>query len=408
MKTLLTISWRNIWRNRSRSLIIIIAIILGLMGGVFSAAVRLGTEQQQYRESVEHQISHIQVHHTDFVANPEARFRIAQGFEIAKQLTEHPAIKVASPRTVFDGMAASANMNSGIRIKGVDPDTEAHTTSLDKLIVEGTYFAENGRLPSVIIGRELAEKLNSGVGSRIVLTFQDIEGEIISASFRIEALYEVSSSRFEERNVFVRTTVLNSFIGDPGAVTEIAVLLEDSDEYRKLKDEIQAMHANLEVRHWADLMPALFYSLEFLDQSLIWMVGIIMLGVSFGLLNTILMSVLERIKEFGVLMAIGMKKTKVFAMVLLETSLVSLIGGVIGLLLSFGMVEYLYVRGIDLSSVGGDGLSEFGYASVIYPEIDPVFYFKLMILVVAFAVVAAIYPAWKAVRFVPAEAVRTE
>ncbi len=408
MKTLLTISWRNIWRNRSRSLIIIIAIILGLMGGVFSAAVRLGTEQQQYRESVEHQISHIQLHHPDFVANPEARFRIADGAEIATQLTGHPAIKVASPRTVFDGMAASASMNTGIRIKGVDPEIEALTTSLDELIVEGTYFTEAGRLPSVIVGRALAENLNAGAGSRIVLTFQDVKGEIISASFRIEALYKVSSTRFEERNVFVRATDLNSFIGDAEAVTEIAVLIENPDDYRLVADEIRDMHPSLEVRHWADLMPSLFYSLEFLDQSLIWLVGIIILGVSFGLLNTILMSVLERIKEFGVLMAIGMKKTKVFAMVLLETTLVSLIGGAIGLLLSFGMVEYLYVRGIDLSSVGGDGLSEFGYASVIYPQIDPVFYFELMILVVAFAVVAAIYPAWKAIRLVPAEAVRTE
>ncbi len=408
MKTLFKISWRNIWRNRTRSLIIIIAIILGLMGGVFSAAVRLGTEQQQYRESVEHQISHIQIHHPEFIANPEARFRIEDGFDIAAAINKMNGVSIAAPRTVFDGMVASAGMNSGVRIKGVDPETEALTTSLHKLITEGSYFEAEGRLPFVIIGEELAEKLNVGVGSRIVLTFQDVEGEIISASFRVEALYKVSSTRFEERNVFVKNTDINSFIDDHNAVNEIAILINNAHEYREITNELRIKYPTLEVRHWANIMPALFYALEFLDQSLIWLVGIIIMGVSFGLLNTILMSVLERIREFGVLMAIGMKKNMVFAMILLETTMVSLIGGIAGLLLSFGMVEYLNKRGLDLSSVGGDGLAEFGYASVIYPDIDPTFYFKILAVVVVFAILASIYPAWKSIRLVPAEAVRSE
>lgn len=417
MKTLIKISWRNIWRNRSRSLIIIVAIVLGLMGGVFSAAVRLGTEQQQYTEAVENQISHIQVHHPEFIANPEPVYFIPDGVSMAADMTGHPKIRIASPRTVLDGMVASANMSAGVRIKGVNPETEAQTTSLDQLLTEGTYFEDNGRLPSVIIGERLAENLNIGVGSRIVLTFQDIAGEIVSASFRVEGLFAVSSTRFMERNVFVRADALRNFAGADalsefaGAdelVTEIAVLLYNSDDYRLMKEELQALYPDTEVRHWADLMPALYFSLEFLDQSLIWIVGIIVLGVSFGLLNTILMSVLERVREFGVLMAIGMKKTRVFAMVVLETTMVSLIGGVIGVALSWAMVERLNKTGLDLSGVGGEGMGEFGYASVIYPNIDPGFYVEIIIVVVVFAVLAAIYPAWKAIRLVPAEAVRTE
>ncbi|MDR4989306.1 MAG: FtsX-like permease family protein [Bacteroidales bacterium] len=408
MKTLIKISWRNIWRNRTRSLIIIVAIILGLMGGIFSAAVRLGTEQQQYRESVEHQISHIQIHHPEFIANPEARFRIEDGFEIAEAINKMEGISIASARTVFDGMVASASMNSGVRIKGIDPEAEALTTSLDRLITEGSYFEAEGRMPSVIIGEALADKLNAGVGSRIVLTFQDVDGEILSTSFRVEALFKVSSTRFEERNVFVKNTEINSIIGDDHAVNEIAILLDNGDDYRKITNALREAYPTLEVRNWADIMPALLYALEFLDQSLVWLVGIIIMGVSFGLLNTILMSVLERIREFGVLMAIGMKKTRVFGMILMETTMVSLIGGIVGLIFSFGMVEYLNKRGLDLSSVGGDGMAEFGYASVIYPNIDPGFYFQILAVVVAFAILASIYPAWKSIRLVPAEAVRAE
>ncbi len=408
MITVIKIAWRNIWRNRKRSIIIIMAIVFGLIGGVFSASIRLGAENQRFRESVENQISHIQIHHDQFIANPEARYRIPDGFKLTDELRQHPDIKIVSPRTVFDGMIATANLNAGVRIKGIDPEIESKTTYLEDLIVEGTYFTEEGRLPSVIVGRNLAEDLRSGVGSRIVLTFQDVEGEIVSASFRIEGLYVVTSKRFEERNVFVNASDLNGLITDDEAVTEIAIVLNDPDKYRIVANELREKYTGLEIRHWADIDPSLFYALEFLERNLVFLVGIIILGVSFGLLNTILMSVLERVRELGVLMAVGMKKAMVFAMVVLETTMLSLIGGGLGLTLSFGLVEYLNRRGVNLEGFGGEGLEEYGFASIVYPELEPAFYFNLGILVIAFAIIASVYPAWKAIRLVPAEAVRQE
>jgi putative ABC transport system permease protein len=112
MKTLIKISWRNIWRNRSRSVTIISAIVLGLMGGVFSASMRLALEQQQFEDTIDNQISHIQLHHPEFIANPEAQYHIAGGLEIASELSQRDDITVASPRDVVDGMIASANMNA--------------------------------------------------------------------------------------------------------------------------------------------------------------------------------------------------------------------------------------------------------------------------------------------------------
>jgi len=408
MITLLKISWRNIWRNKARSFIIIAALIIGVIGAIFSAAVRLGVEQQQFKDTVGNQISHIQIHHPEFIANPEARYRIPDGFQLAEEICNRPDVTITSPRTVFDGMGASANLTTGVRIKGIDPGIEAITTGLDQLVQEGSYFSERGRLPSIIIGKELANNLNSDVGSRIVLTFQDIEGEIVSSSFRVEGLYLVADKTFEKRTVFVDAKDLNQLIGDTKAVTEIAVVLTDIDEYRNVASELQAAYPDTKVRHWADIVPFLYFSLEFLERNLIWIFGLIILGVSFGLLNTILMSVLERVRELGVLMAIGMKKIKVFAMVVIETTMLSVIGGLIGLIISFGLVKYLSKHGLDLSGAGGEGLGEFGYASVIYPELALAMYFQLGMLIIVFAILAALYPAWKAIRLVPAEAVRQE
>ncbi len=406
MKTLIKISWRNIWRNRTRSIVIIVAIILGLMGGIFGAAMRLALEQQQFEDTIETQISHIQIHHPEFIANPEARFRIPDGLQIASDLNKRDDINVASPRTVFDGMAATANMNAGIRIKGIDPGIEAQTTGLDELVEEGTYFTENGRIPSVLIGRELANKLNSGVGSRLVMTFQDIEGEVINASFRVEGIYAVTSRAFEERTVFVKASDINEVIGDSQAVTEIALVIDNQDDYRNIAQEIQELYPGTKVRHWADLQPSLYYSLEVLNEALIWILIIVIMAVSFGLLNTILMSILERARELGMLLAIGMKRAKVFSMIVIETTIIALFGGVIGLISSYGMISILNRTGVPIP--GGEGLGELGYASVLYPYLEIEFYFEIVVVLVVFAVLASIYPAWKAIRLQPAEAVRQE
>ncbi len=406
MKTLIKISWRNIWRNRSRSIIIITALILGLMGGVFSAAMRLALEEQQFEDTIDNQISHIQLHHPDFIANPEARYSIAGGIEIASELSMRDDIAVASARTVVDGMIASANMSSGVRIKGVVPEVEAKTTGLDELLSDGSYFTGGGRLPSVIIGQALADNLNTGVGSRLVLTFQDVDGEIVSSSFRVEGIFKLTSKSFEERTVYLNAAEMSRIVGAEDVVTEIAVVVEEPGEYRNVAEIIGGLYPDVKVRHWADLQPALYYSLEFLGEALIWILIIIIMAVSFGLLNTILMSILERVRELGVLLAVGMKRRKVFSMIVAETTIIAIIGGIIGLLMSWGMIEILGNTGVPIP--GGEGLEDFGYASVLYPRIESSFYFEIALVLVIFAIIASLYPAWKAIRLQPAEAVRQE
>ena len=406
MYTLIKISWRNIWRNRTRTLVITIALVLGIMGGIFSAAIRLAAEEQQFEDTIENMISHVQIHHPEFLANPEAHYRIPDGQSIAAEIDNQGVAAAISARLVMDGMAASANMNTGVRIKGIQKDAEAKTTRLDNLLEEGTYFDEDWRLPSVIIGRQLAKDLMVETGSRIVLTFQDIDGEIVSSSFRVEALYRVTSRRFEERTVFVQDDILGDLVGEPDAVTEIAILLEDAERYRNTTEELRAKYPGLEIRHWADMEPTLHYSLEILDQVLIYLVGVIILGVSFGLLNTILMSILERVRELGVLLSIGMKRIKVFSMVVMETTMIAIIGGAVGLVLSFIMIRILNQHGVNIP--GGEGLEDFGFAAVLYPELPTSFYFEIGGVVILFAILASIYPAWKAIRLAPAEAVREE
>lgn len=406
MLTLCKIAWRNIWRNNRRSLVIITAIALGLAGGNFIASAYMGMMNQTIEESVHTQLSHIQIHHPGFLKDREIRHDIGNALTTADSLRQHQEIKAVASRLVMDGMAASPHYSAGVSIRGVHPAEERQTTAFHKQIEEGSYFMDDGRLLSVIIGRELADNLQSGIGSRIVLTFQDREGGMTSASFRVEGIFTAAASAYEKRNVFVHVKDLWELTTSQQAITEIAVLLHHDKQLEPMTTSLQITYPELTVRSWKELAPDLEFVVEYTELSLLWIIAVILLGVAFGILNTILMSVLERTHELGVLLSIGMKKARVFAMVMLETVMLSLTGGAAGLAASFVIIRILHPRGIDLTLIGGEALRDFGFSPVIYPELHAGFYLKVTLMVVAFAILAAIYPACKAVTLQPAEAVR--
>ncbi len=406
MHTLVKISWRNIWRNKRRSLVIMTAIALGICGGLFISAAYMGLMNQTIEESIQTQLSHIQVHHPAFIHDRELRHAIAGAGAIAESLRKNKEVKGVASRLVVDGMAASPHLSSGVSIRGVHPEEERQTTLFHQQVERGTYFLENGRLPSAVIGEALADDLQASPGSRIVLTFQDVHGEMISASLRVEGVFRATASAYEKNNVFVRARDLAELTGGDEAVTEIAVLLNDEKYIDKIRARLQQDHPELKIRSWTELAPDLEFVMDYTELSLVWIVAIILLGVSFGILNTILMSVLERTRELGVLLSIGMKKSRVFAMVILETVFLSLTGGAAGFASAYILIALLQDRGIDLTYIGGEALRDFGFSPILYPELDLGFYIKVTIMIILFAILAAIYPARKAVKLQPAEAVR--
>ena len=408
MRILPLIAWRNIWRNKRRSLVIITSIALGLTGGNFISSAYIGMMNQTFEETIEKQISHIQIHNPDFIAEREVRHDIENAHQIADSLRNHPDILSVAARTVLDGMIASPRLSAGVNIIGVEPEWELRTTNFDEQITEGTYFEETGRLPSIIIGRELARRLQARPGSRLVLTFQDIEGEILSGSFRVEGIFRSAATAYEEMTVFVESYELNKLVGDPAIVTEIAILLHDHDQYIELTRELENALPELAVRSWDQIAPDLEFIIEITQASLMWIMAIIILGVAFGILNTILMSVLERTHELGMLMSVGMKRARIFSMVVLETVFLSLTGGAAGFTVSFFLVRFLNQSGMDLTAMGGEVLRDFGFSPVIYPELHLGFYIQVGIMIVLFAILASIYPAIKAVKLQPAAAVRKQ
>ncbi len=407
MKMLIKISWRNIWRNRQRSFTMIMAITAGLWGGLFAASIAMGLMDQRFKTGIEQEFSHVQIHDPEFLKENNPKYEIETWETIRNDLSQNEDVVAFSGRTLVNGMVASANLTRGVSILGIDPGPEAQTTSLENNLVEGEYLDEGTRNP-VLIGKRLAGKMKARTGSRIVLTFQDLNNELVSVSCRVSGIYQTANTMFDESNIYVLQSDLNSHIGGEGIVNEVALLLTDHEKSAQFAERYQEKYPELTIRNWAEISPQLGFYNEMGMTMFMMILVIILLALAFGLLNTMLMSVFERVKELGMLMSIGMNKKRVFLMIVFETIFLTLSGALGGMFAGYITLLLLKNNGLNLGAVGGESLNEFGFEAIVYPQIEPSFFMLLTVLVVITAVATGIYPALKALRLRPAEAVKMD
>ncbi len=404
---LIAISWRNIWRNKLRSLVVIIAITLGIMAGVFSTAFMKGMMVQRLETAIRSEISNLQVHDSLFRITGELKYFIPKGMALAGSIDTLEHVRGTAPRIIVQAMISSAEAGSGVSVLGIEPEREKKVTDIIDHLEEGQYL-EGVRRNPILISRKLADKLNLHLRSRVVLTLQDLDRNLTADAFRVAGIYRTTNTSYDEVHVFVRYDDLLRLTALPdGAVHEIAVRTDDDRFTPAVQQAIRHLAPRLEVLTWEQISPELRYIVAAMDQYMYLFIAIILLALLFGIINTMLMVILERRKEIGMLLAIGMSRLRVFGMILLETVMLTMAGGIVGIVGGILVSKYFEVHYIDLSMFG-KGLEQWGYNSLVHTRIDPALVVTVTLMVIFTGIVAALYPAWKAIRYDPAEALRTE
>lgn len=402
---LVLLAWKNVWRNRKRSLIIITAITFGLWGGLLADAVMMGWGESMVNTAIDRDIGHIQIHKPGFTANRDTDMYIPEGMELIKKIRSMPGVEGVSGRTLVDGMAASPASTYGVRIEGIDPENERRVTDIKDLLIKGQYFKTKKRNP-ILIGQKLANRLNLKLHSKIVLSFPAMDNSLVYGAFRIEGIFKSQSSAFDESHVFVKRKDLLRLLNSPPIVHEIAIRLDSSGLVPAVSSELKGEYPGLSVKTWREIAPETAAIAGAMETWSYVFVGIILMALIFGITNTMLMAVMERTQELGILMAVGMKKGKVFVMILFETIMLSITGGVCGMIAGAATIVILSHRGIDLTAFASS-LESFGASTVLYPFLPAGMYIALVGMIIAAASIASTMPAWKAIHLKPSEAIRT-
>lgn len=402
---LFNLAWKNIWRNKKRSLIIIAAIAVGLWSGLFATAVMVGMWESTVNSAIDRNLSHIQIHTKEFMNDKLLNNYIPDSEQVIEKIKHIKEIKAYSGRVIIEGMASSPTTSYGVTITGINPSKEKRVTTIANYVTQGKYFEGIRRNP-ILIGEKLADKLGLKLHSKIVLSFQGLDSTLTYAAFRIVGIFKTESSVFDESNLFVRNTDIYKTLNCKPFLSEIAIRLNSAKNLETVNASLQKEFPDLFVESWKKLAPELQLSYEMMYVEMYIFLGVILFALLFGITNTMLMSVMDRIREFGVLIAVGMKRMRLFILIILETIFLSLFGGIVGMIFGALSITYFSGKGIDLS-LFTEGLSSWGISSHLYPNLPLYFYFVLTVMIIFTAIFAAIYPAVKTVRLQPAKAIRT-
>jgi len=403
-----SIAWRNIWRNKMRSFIMIMATALGLFAGVFIMAFMQGVIDARIESATETELGHLQIHAPHFLENNNIVYDISDAKNLVKKIEALDSVSAASYRLIAEPFIMAAHGTAGGKLLGIVPEQEKEVTDIREHVIEGTYLEKTTRMPPVLIGEKLANKLRLNIGTRINMQMVDINGDLSAKGYRVGGIFRTNNTSYDESTLFVKYEDLKEQLDMKGdKAHEIAIILNDGDWAADIKPSVQKVAGNNNLQTWKEISPEMSMLTDAMDQYMYIFILIILLALCFGIINTMLMAVLERIKEIGMLMAIGMNKRRLFSMIIIESVMLTLTGGVLGILIGSGITKIFETHPINLSMFT-EGLESYGFAARVYTSLKGNTLIVITILVIITGILSAIYPARKAVKLNPAEATRTE
>lgn len=303
------IAWKNIWRNRNRSAVLITAITLGIWALILINGLSIGMVDSYIDTAIRDRTSHLQIHTPDFVDEPEIT-GFFDGGPVTAFLDRSDLVQAYSPRVIVQGMISSAQSSRGVLLYGIDHEKENKLTALDEKIEDGTALLSDGG-NYILLSDDMADRLGVKVRSRVVLNFQTLRGEVTAAAFRVAGIIDGGTKLSGVDRAYAPIQALRELTGmEADQIQELALLVHQLDQIPIEQKALESSFPHLSVRNYKEIAPDVALMGSQTQISLTIMIAIFMLALIFGIINTMLMAILERYKELGMLLAVGMKKAR--------------------------------------------------------------------------------------------------
>ena len=400
---MLRLAWRNLWRNYRRTLIMLAAITVGVWAMIFMTALMRGMVDEMVRNAIRGLPGHVQIHHPGFRDDPSVANLVSPPDETLRAALEGEDVVAWSTRVRVPAVISSERDTRGVILLGIEPEREKDLSFVAEDMAEGR-FLESPDDKGLIVGRKLLERLDTELGKRVVVMSQDPDNEIADRGFRIVGVFESKLPSTEESFIFAGEQTVQKLLRIGDRVSEIAVLGKDYRNVDGLHEEIaRAAGPAVEVLPWYELDRYMGTMLTVMDGFVwVWIV-VVFLALSFGLVNTLVMAVFERVREIGLMLALGMTPRNILSQIVAESILLLVLGLAVGNVLAWASIEPLK-GGIDVSIVA-EGMEMMEASSVLYPALyaKDVILANVIVLVLGF--LASLSPAWRASRYEPVQAI---
>jgi ABC-type lipoprotein release transport system permease subunit len=401
------LSWRNIWRNKRRSALTILAIVFATALLVFMLSFQLGSYEDMINASVTLDTGHIQIMPRGYHEDRKIRNVIDRPDDLLAAIKGLPSVKGAAARAESFCLASSDNRTKGVLISGVHPAQEKTVSRLSSSMKTGKYLSADDA-DAAVIGLLLAKRLKLGINDELTLLGQGRDGSIAAGIVTIKGIFQSGVDEFDRNVIQVPYSWFNDMFYMNHTAHRIVVRLDSLKPIEKTCTAIASRidTDRLEIFTWDTLMPGLKQSINLDLISGFIMYGILIIVVCFSILNTFLMSILERKKEYGVLIAIGTTPLRLIKFVLTESMLMTVIGLIIGMAAGTAVTLFFSSYGIGLGEAS-DMLSQYGISDRLFPKLSPVSLFSGPLLILVFTFLTALIPALKLRTLRPVEAIHS-
>lgn len=400
------LAWRNMFRNKRRTLLASLAIGLGLAALIFTDAMVIGMEDNMIESATSTFLGDGQIHREGYQETQKVEQTINNLDTVVAELKDSPKVKAFTERMMAFGMVTSPSNVQSVSMVGIDPKNEEQLSKVDEAIVKGSYFTgSNSR--NILIGTELADILDVGINDRIVVTLAEAHtGELKQEMFRVSGIFKFGVKEMDRGMGFIRLSKEQLMLGLPGQAHEIAIQFIAGEKIGQEKNapfwKKFSKFGNV-AEGWAELQPQLSSMLQYTQFST-YMMGAILFGVViFGIINTLFMSLHERMFEFGVLRAVGTRPFEMGKLIVYEAACLSIISIVVGMILGYIITYIVSFSGINYNGIEFAGVT---FRNVIYPVLRVRQFIEYPFWVFVFTTITGLYPAWYAARMQPADAMR--
>jgi putative ABC transport system permease protein len=388
----LKLAWRNIWRNRKRTLITMSSVLFALILALFARSINDGTQGKMIENMVRFNTGYAQVQYIDYYDEPS----LDNSFELNEDLynkiaNAHPETEFLIPRLESFALAASLDKSKGAMVMGIDPDAEHKLNSLKDKLVDGSFFTPGQE--NIVISQGLAKYLNLGTGDTLVLFGQGFMGMTAAGKYEIKGIVKLPFTELDAQMVYMPIEAAQWLFAADNRITSLLIMPTNERYIDKIiRNTLEILDNDLTVVSWKQLMPELLRALEFDRVSDTILLLILYMVVGFGVFGTVLSMTLERFREFGILLSVGMQRYQLAFISFLETLLISAGGVLTGIIIGFLLLLYFFYNPIPLSGDMGDLTEQYGFEPMLFFSMNLSVLTSQIIIVFIMALLISIYP----------------
>jgi len=390
---ILKLIWRNLWRNSRRTLITMASIAFAVLFAIIMKSLQNGVFNNLIKNVVGYYSGYVQIHQKGYWDEQVLDNCFALENSLIEKLKQNPHINVIVPRLETFVLISKGNSTKGCMLVGTDAVKENELTQLKNKIIKGNYFKNKEDV--VILAEGLAKRINATVNDTIVLFGQGYHGVMAAGKFKIKGIVHLASPQMNDAFVYLPLSAAQYYLSAENRLTSLSLGIDNPEKMNAVVKTLQpSIGKNYEVMPWQEMMPEIANHIKADGFSFYIFSGILYLIIGFGLFGTILMMTVERMYEFGMLIAIGMKKGKLKIILLGETFLITLLGVVLGILISMPSVIYLQEKPIRFSGEIAKAYEQFGFEALFPAEFDLNIFFTQSLIVLFMALLIGLYPLW--------------